>query len=144
MAQERLEQEKTDEKARELRKKSSAHIDFEYRSNESQNLVNELGRLEAIELENAEKQRTVEHRLAELVDNKKEYEQAIEEVNCTIQVNQEQHSVIMQEMHQKLQLSMSDMAQYRQKSTRIIAEIKDASAAHLNHWEIFFSPANAN
>ena len=57
-----------------MRKKSSAHIDFEYRSNDSQNLVNELSRMEIIDAEVAEKQRSVNQRLSELSDSRKEYQ----------------------------------------------------------------------
>ena len=56
-----------------MRKKSSAHIDFEYRSNDSQNLVNELSRIEAVEAEIGDKKRSVDHRLAELTEQQKEY-----------------------------------------------------------------------
>lgn len=46
MCKDRLEQEQVSEQARNLRKKSSAHIDFEYRSQGSQDLVTELNKLE--------------------------------------------------------------------------------------------------
>ena len=47
-------------------------------------MVTELSRLEAIELDLADKLRSVDKRLGELIESRKEYQQAIEEVKGTI------------------------------------------------------------
>ena len=49
MSEERLEFAQITQQARDLRKKSSAHIDFAYRSKDSVDLQNELSRLETAE-----------------------------------------------------------------------------------------------
>ena len=74
MIQQRIEHENVEEEKREIRKKSSARLNYDYRSKESQDLVKEQSRLEQIEADQTEEHRSIEERLRELAENKRDYD----------------------------------------------------------------------